>query len=95
MAGNGHSHLQGQASVAQVQGFDDLPPDELKRLFVEARSRDYQKLLHETKQLLALSASRRPAGRLNRIRQRFLELQEIDFFGNPLRSKLETCYSRG
>jgi len=85
---------KGQASVAQVQGFDDLPADELKRLFVDARSRDYQKLLHATKQLLALPASRRPAGRLNRIRQRFLELQDIDFFGNPLRSKLETLLLR-
>jgi hypothetical protein len=80
--------------VAQVQGFDDLPADELRRLFVEARSRDYQKLLHEGKRLVALTASRRPAGRWNRIRRRFLELQDIDFFGNPLRSKLENLMAR-
>src|SRR6267142_5648737 len=35
---------KGQASVVQVQSFDNLPPEQLKRLFVEARSRDYQKL---------------------------------------------------
>jgi hypothetical protein len=80
---------KGQASVVQVQGFDDLPADRLERLFVEARSRDYQKLLHEAKKLLALSPARRPGGRLNRIRRRFLELQDIDFFGNPLRTRLE------
>jgi hypothetical protein len=80
---------KGQASVAQVRGFDDLPAEHLKRLFVEARSRDYQKLLHEARNLLGLSASRRPVGRLNRIRRRFLEVQDIDFFGNPLRAKLE------
>src|ERR1700732_4306740 len=80
---------KGQASVAQVQGFDDLPAEQLKRLFLEARSLDYQKLLHEAKKLLALPPSRRPGGRLNRIRRRFLELQDIDFFGNPLRIKLE------
>jgi hypothetical protein len=80
---------KGQASVVQVQGFDDLPAEQLKRLFVEARSRDYQKLLHEAKKLMALAPSRRPSGRLNRIRRRFLELQEIDFFGSPLRAKLE------
>jgi hypothetical protein len=80
---------KGQASVAQVRGFDDLPAEHLKRLFVEARSRDYQKLLHEARNLLGLSASRRPVGRLNRIRRRFLEVQDIDFFGNPLRTKLE------
>src|SRR3984893_8498129 len=80
---------KGQASVVQVQGFDDLPSEHLKQLFVEARSRDYQKLLHEAKKVLALSPRRRLGGRLNRIRRRFLELQDIDFFGNPLRTKVE------
>jgi hypothetical protein len=80
---------KGQASVVHVQGFDDLPAEQLKRLFVEARSRDYQKLMHETKRLLALPPARRPSGRLNRIRRRFLELMDIDFFENPLRTRLE------
>src|ERR1700686_2047628 len=80
---------KGQASVVQVQGFDDLPPEHLKQLFVEARSRDYQKLLHEAKKVLAISPARRPGGQLNRIRRRFLELQVIDFFGSPLRAKVE------
>jgi hypothetical protein len=85
---------KGQASVVQVQGFDDLPDERLKGLFVEARSRDYQKLLHEAKKLLAVSPARRPSGRLNRIRRRFLELQDIDFFANPLRTKLENLLAR-
>lgn len=80
---------KGQASVVQARGFDDLTPEHLKQLFVEARSRDYQKLLHEAKKVLALSPSRRPGGRLNRIRRRFLEIQDIDFFGSPLRAKVE------
>lgn len=85
---------QGQASVVQVQAFDDLPAERLKGLFVEARSRDYQKLLHEAKKLLTLPPSRRPGGRLNRIRRRFREIQDIDFFGNPLRTKLENLLVR-
>jgi hypothetical protein len=85
---------KGQASVVQVRGFDDLPEDRLKELFVGARSRDYQKLLHEAKKLLALSSARRPGGRLNRIRRRFLELQEIDFFPNPLRAKVEAVLAQ-
>ena len=80
---------KGQASVVQVHSFDDLPEARLKELFLEARTRDYQKLLQEAKKFLALSAARRPGGRLKRIRRRFLELQDIDFFGNPLRPKLE------
>jgi hypothetical protein len=85
---------KGQASVVQVQSFDDLPAEQLKRLFAEARSRDYQKLLHEAKKIMALAPSRRPNARLNRIRRRFLELQEIDFFGSPLRAKLENLLAR-
>lgn len=81
---------KGEASVVQVQGFDDLPAERLKRLFAEARSRDYQKLLHEAKKLLSLSPSRMPGGALNRIRRRFADLQDIDFFGNPLRAKVES-----
>jgi hypothetical protein len=38
---------------------------------------------------LALPAARRPAGRLNRLRRRLLEVQEIDFFGSPLRARIE------
>jgi hypothetical protein len=79
---------RGQASVADVRGFDDLAEPELKRLFVEARSRDYQKLIREAKKLVPLSATRRSGG-LNRVRRQFLELQDIDFFGSPLRAKLE------
>jgi hypothetical protein len=85
---------KGQASVVQVQGFDDLPADRLQRMFEEARSRDYQKLLHEVKKLLALSPSRRPGGRLNRIRRRFQDLQDIDFFENRLRTKLENLLAQ-
>jgi hypothetical protein len=85
---------KGQASVVQVHGFDDLPAERLKGLFVEARSRDYQKLLHEAKMLLAHSSSRRSGGSLNRIRRRFLELQDIDFFGSPLRAKVENLLAQ-
>jgi hypothetical protein len=85
---------KGQASVVQVQGFNDLPTEQLKRLFIEVRSHDYQKLLHETKKLLALPASRQPAGRLKRIRRRFQELQEIDFFESPLRARVEAILAR-
>jgi hypothetical protein len=85
---------KGQASVVQVQGFDDLSPEQLAGLFIEARSRDYQKLLHDVKKVLALPPSRRPAGHLKRIRRRFQELQDIDFFENPLRARVESMLAR-
>jgi hypothetical protein len=85
---------KGQASVVQVQSFDDLPADELKHRFIEARSHDYQKLLQEIKKLAVLSPARRARGRVNRVRRRFQDLQEIDFFGSPLRAKVENVLAR-
>ena len=85
---------KGQASVIQVQGFDDLSPEQLKGSFIEARSRDYQRLLHDVKKFLALSSSRRPAGHLKRLRRRFQEIQEIDFFENSLRARLDSMLTR-
>src|SRR5437588_10852661 len=64
---------KGQASVVLVQGFDDLPAERIQELFVEARSRDYQKLLHQAKRGLALSQSQKPGGHLNRMHLRFQE----------------------
>jgi len=81
---------KGQASVVQVQSFDDLPDERLKHLFQEARARAYQKLLHEAKKIAASTPSRTPTGRFNRIRRRQQELHDIDFFSNPLRAKLES-----
>lgn len=85
---------KGQASVVEAQSFDDLPADKLKQRFLEARSIDYQKLLHEAKKIIALAPSRRPAGLLNRLRRRFLALQDIDFFESPLRARLENLLTR-
>jgi hypothetical protein len=87
-------NYKGQASVAQVQGFDDLPDKRLRHLFVDARTHDYDKLLRELQKILALPHSRRPAGRLNRLRRRFLEIVAIDFFENPLRARVEALLTR-
>ena len=85
---------KGRASVIQVQTFDDLSPDQLKTLFAEARSRDYQKVLNDVRRYLATPPNRRVRGKLNRIRRRFLEIQEIDFFESPMRKKLENVLAQ-
>jgi hypothetical protein len=85
---------KGQASVVQVQAFDDLPDKHLRQLFVEARSRDYQCLLRDLKKLVALSPSRRPAGRQSRLRHRLQNIVAIDFFASPLRSRVEALLAR-
>jgi len=85
---------KGQASLVQVQAFDDLPADLLKERFIEARSRDYQKLLHEAKKVLAVTPAGRTNGAVNRIRRRFQQLQDVDFFGSPLRAKVDYLLSQ-
>jgi hypothetical protein len=85
---------KGQASVVLVQSFDDLSDQQLKQLFNEARSRDYRKVIHELNKVLASAPTTRPAGTVNRIRRRFVEITGIDFFGNSLRSRVEHLLSR-
>src|SRR5205823_6056165 len=87
-------NYKGQASVVQVQAFDDLPEQKLKQLFMEARSKDYASLLRDLKRLVALSPTRRPSGRLSRLRRRFQEISAIDFFQSPLRGRVEALLAR-
>jgi hypothetical protein len=75
---------KGQASVVKLFSIDDLPSSELKRLFVDARSRDYEMLLREI-------TKKHVAGKLPRLRRRFQEIADVDFFGSPLRSRVETA----
>ena len=83
----------GQASVALVQDFDDLPARKMKELFVAARSRDYDKLLSELKRLSGAAANASP-GRLNRLRRQFEEIVSIDFFDSPVRSRVEAFLAK-
>jgi len=87
-------NYKGQASVVQVQAFDDLPEQKIKNLFVQARSKDYENLLRDLKKLVALSPSRRPTGQLARLGRRFHEITVIEFFKNPLRSRVEALLAR-
>jgi hypothetical protein len=83
----------GQASVALVQDFDDLPARKMKELFVAARSRDYDKLLPELKRLNGAAANASP-GRLSRLRRQFEEIVTIDFFDSPVRSRVEAFLAK-
>ncbi|HYL13047.1 MAG TPA: chromate resistance protein ChrB domain-containing protein [Terriglobales bacterium] len=87
-------NYRGQASVVQVHSFDDLPPEKLQQIFLEARSRDYELLHRELKKVLAVSSNRRSSAALSRVRRRFQEITAIDFFQSPLRSRVETLLAR-
>lgn len=85
---------KGQASLAQVQTFDDLPDARLRQLFRDASSLRYERLLRELKKLIGLPHSQRPARQLSRLRRRFQEITTTDFFGHPLRTRVETALAR-
>ena len=87
-------NYKGEASVAKVQAFDDLPDARLQELFLAARGNDYEELIRELKKLLALPLARRPAGKLGRLRKRFYEVNALDFFRSPRRADVETLLAR-
>jgi hypothetical protein len=79
--------FKGQASVLQVQTIDDLPSDLLKEQFREARKPDYMALMREIHQLKP--SAQGFSAQLVRLKRRFGEIAEIDFFECPLRAKAE------
>ena len=82
---------KGQASVLHVESIDDLPPEEIARRFLDARSRDYAALISE---LRKHKRSAKFAAKLSRLRHRFQEIVAIDFFDSPLRSRAESLLAR-
>jgi len=83
---------KGQATIVQAQAFDGLPATELTRRFADERSKEYAALLKELQRggkKIRLSRSK-----VGRLRKRFEEIVHRDFFGSPLRSKVEALLVR-
>src|SRR5262249_4060405 len=80
---------KGCAAVAQVSSFDDLEDKQIERMFTEARTREYQALEKEIRSL----ASRKKRGTAEpgavRLKKRLEQIAEIDFFGAPIRARIE------
>jgi hypothetical protein len=77
---------KGQASVVKVNEINDQPAAQLRQMFAEARSRDYEQLMRE----LRKKNSKRTSSNLSRLRRRFQQIAAIDFFSSPLRSRVES-----
>jgi len=84
----------GQASVVKIQSIDNLSTPQLVGHFAEARSREYQKLIRDLRKLSAIPPHRRSSGRVSRLRARFREIAEVDFFNSPLESRVEQLLAR-
>jgi hypothetical protein len=79
----------GEASVVRVQSIDNLSTSQLVARFTEVRSRDYQELIRELHKTPSVAPHKRASGRMSRLRARFREIVEIDFFSSPLRKRVE------
>jgi hypothetical protein len=79
----------GEASVVSIQSIDNLSTAQLVTRFTEARARDYQELVRELQKVRAVAPHERASGRMSRLRARFREIVEIDFFSSPLQKRVE------
>jgi hypothetical protein len=84
----------GEASVVSVQSIDNLSTPQLVARFSEARGREYQELLRDVQKLSSGALQKRAPARISRLRERFREIAEIDFFGHPLRKRAEELLAR-
>ncbi len=78
----------GDASIVHVKSIDNISTPQLIGRFAESRSREYQQLIRELQKFSSSPVPKRSVGRLSRLRSRFQEIVEIDFFGSPLQKRV-------
>src|SRR5437667_1756863 len=85
----------GDASIVQVQSIDNISTPQLIGRFVEARGREYQELIRELQKFSSMPVQKRAVGRLSRLRSRFQEIVEVDFFVSPFGGPVYMGPARG
>jgi hypothetical protein len=75
----------GEASIVEVNSIDNYTAPRLEQRFTQARNRDFQALLRDVRKGSTNSSQNARA----RLRRRFQEVASIDFFGSPIRKKVE------
>src|SRR5215472_16361002 len=79
----------GNASVVHVESIDNLSRPQLIGRFAEVRAREYQELIRELHAFSSTRSEGKGEGRLSRLRNRFQEIVEVDFFGSPLQKRAQ------
>jgi hypothetical protein len=87
-------NFAGEASVVSVQSIDNLSTPQLIERFAEARAREYQDLIRGLQKLSVIRPENRAGSRLSRLRTRFREIAEIDFFNSPLQKRVHKLLAR-
>jgi hypothetical protein len=78
----------GEASIVHVQGIDNISTPQLIGRFAEARAREYQELIRHLQKFSEIPQPKRALGHLSRLRSRFQEIVEVDFFSSPLQKRV-------
>jgi hypothetical protein len=84
----------GEASVLMVESIDNLSTPQLIGRFAEARANEYQEIIRELQKLASVQSQNRAPGRVSRLRARFNEIAEIDFFGSLLQKRVRELLAR-
>ena len=79
---------EGDASVVHVTSIDNLSTPQLVSRFTEARAQEYQELIPAIEKFLAMELKEPGAVRLSRLRSRFQEIVDVDFFASPLQKRV-------
>ena len=74
--------------MVRVESIDNLSTPKLKSQFSEARNREYQDLIRQIQAISGTSPERKNATRLSRLRNRFQEIVDVDFFDSPLQERV-------
>jgi len=85
---------KGDASIVHVQSIDNISMPQLIGRFAEARAREYQELIRQLQEFSSLPPQKQAVGRLSRLRSRFQEIVDVDFFDSPLQKRVRELLTR-
>jgi hypothetical protein len=85
---------KGDASIVHVQSIDNISTPQLIGRFAEARAREYQELIRQLQEFSSLPPQKQAVGRLSRLRNRFQEIVDVDFFDSPLQKRVGELLTR-
>jgi len=84
----------GEASIVHVRSIDNISTPQLVGRFAEARACEYQELIRELQKFSSMPVQKQAVGRLSRLRSRFQEIVEVDFFDSPLQKRVGELLAR-
>ncbi len=85
---------KGDASIVHVQSIDNISTPQLVERFAEARTCEYRELIRQLQEFSSLPPQKQAVGRLSRLRSRFQEIVEVDFFESPLQKRVGELFAR-